>query len=68
MGMNNILQTVRFDIPETIALIGLVQCVYILVYMAFRSGGWRYAALPFLYLGVMGPAILISFAPGFVAA
>ena len=68
MDMNNILQTVRFDIPETIALIGLVQCVYILVYMGFRSGGWRYAAVPFLYFGVLGAAFLSSFAAGFVSA
>ena len=60
--MNETLNSLQFTIPEILALIGLVQCVYILVYMAFRSGGFQRAAVPFLYFMVLGAAFFSAFA------
>lgn len=51
--MNNI----QFTFPEIIALIGLAQCIYILVYFSFRVGQLTRAALPALYFLVLGIAL-----------
>ena len=56
----------RFSIPEILSLIGLSQCIYILVYMMFRSGDPRRAILPFLYFLVLGLAFFLDFAGDFV--
>lgn len=60
------LDALQFSVPEILALIGLVQCVYILVYMAFRAGGWRHAVVPFAYFLVLGAAFLSEFANRFL--
>lgn len=52
----------QFTIPEILSLTGLIQCVYILVYMAFRAGGGQRMVLPFVYFLVLGLAFLSSFA------
>jgi AraC-like DNA-binding protein len=59
-------EPLRFSIPEIMSLIGLCQCVYILVYMMFRSGDIKRAALPFLYFLVLGLAFFLDFARGYV--
>lgn len=56
----------RFNIPEILSLIGLSQCVYVLVYMLFRAGDAKRAALPFLYFFVLGSAFLIDFGERFI--
>ncbi|MDB5490506.1 MAG: bacterial regulatory helix-turn-helix s, AraC family protein [Micavibrio sp.] len=60
MGQN--LNQLQFSIPEILSLIGLIQCVYVLVYMSFRAGGFRHAAVPFLYFFILGAAFFIDFA------
>lgn len=62
------LQSLQFTVPEILSLIGLVQCVYILVYMSFRAGGWKRAAIPFVYFLVLGLAFLSGFAERFLGA
>ena len=52
----------QFTIPEILSLIGLVQCVYILVYMAFRAGRFSRIVLPALYFLVLGAAFFLDFA------
>ncbi len=52
----------RFSIPEILSLIGVIQCVYILVYMAFRSGRISRASLAILYFLVLGTAFAADFA------
>lgn len=64
--MNASLEQLRFTIPEILSLIGLVQCVYILVYMAFRAGGWKNAFVPFLYFFCLGLAFLAGFGMRFL--
>lgn len=52
----------RFSIPEILSLIGLIQCVYVLVYMLLRAGDARRAVLPFLYFVILGLAFFLDFA------
>jgi AraC-like DNA-binding protein len=60
------MEQLRFDIPEMLSLIGLTQCVYVLVYMLFRAGDLRRAALPFVYFFVLGGAFFLDFAQRFI--
>lgn len=57
----------RFTIPEILALMGAVQCIYILVYVFFRSGSLRGIFLPVLYFLVMAIAFFMNFARGYIA-
>lgn len=54
----------EFNFKELLALFGLVQAVYILVYMAFRAGRISRAALPVLFFLVLGLAFLFDAAEG----
>jgi len=56
----------RFSIPEILSLIGITQCVYILVYIVFRSGRLSHGSLPFLYFLILGTAFLLDFGKGFI--
>ncbi len=49
---------IQFTIPEIISLIGVTQCVYVLVYMAMRARPLSSAFLPVLYFLVLGIAFL----------
>ena len=51
----------RFSIPELLSLIGVTQCVYVLVYISFRAGRISRAGLPLLYFFVLGLAFLSDF-------
>lgn len=62
------MEQLRFDIPEILSLIGLTQCVYVLVYMLFRAGDIRRAVLPFAYFLVLGVAFFLDFAQRFIGA
>lgn len=59
-------EQLRFSIPEILSLIGLSQCVYILVYMLFRAGDIKRAALPAVYFLVLGLAFFLDFARGYI--
>lgn len=48
------MESLRFSIPEILSLIGVVQCVYLLVYITFRAGRISRAGLPLLYFLVLG--------------
>ena len=61
--MNNIL----FTIPEVVSLIGVFQCVYLLVYVSFRAGNIVRVLLPVLYFLILGTAFFIDLARGFIA-
>lgn len=61
--MNNIV----FTIPEVISLIGVFQCVYLLVYVSFRAGDIVRVILPVLYFLTLGTAFFIDLARGFIA-
>jgi AraC-like DNA-binding protein len=52
------METIRFTVPEILALLGMAQCVYVLVYMLFRSGRLSRGTLPAIYFAVLGAAFL----------
>lgn len=58
---------IRFSVPEILSLLGLAQCVYVLVYMLFRAGDRRRALLPFAYFTVLAAAFFLDFAENFIA-
>lgn len=55
-----------FTVPEIISLIGIVQCVYILVYITFRAGRLSHAGLPFLYFLVLGSAFFLDLGQAYI--
>ena len=57
-----VLQSLNFSLPEILSLIGLVQCVYLLVYMVSRMKNIAHAGLPFVYLFVLGTAFFFDMA------
>jgi AraC-like DNA-binding protein len=59
-------EQITFSIPEIFSLLGVVQCVYILVYMLFRSGSPSRAVLPVIYFIVLGGAFFLDFAARFI--
>ncbi len=50
-----------FSAPEILSFLGVVQCVYVLVYMIFRSGDTKRAVLPFAYFFFLGLAFFFDF-------
>lgn len=50
----------RFTIPEILSLIGVTQCVYLVVYMGLRAGRILRAGLPLLYFLVLGLAFFLD--------
>ncbi len=52
--MNNI----SFTLPEILALIGIVQCTFLMVHVTFRAGQISRAGLPLLYFVVLGAAFI----------
>ncbi|GJL84520.1 MAG: hypothetical protein DHS20C02_02950 [Micavibrio sp.] len=55
-----------FTVPELISLVGVIQCVYILVYILFRSGRLSHAGLPFLYFLVLGTAFFLDLGVAYI--
>ena len=55
------MDSLRFSIPEILSLLGVAQCVYLLVYMLFRSGSIKSVFLPGLYFLVLGIAFSFDF-------
>ena len=50
--------SLQFTLPEILSLVGLAQCVYVLVYMLFRAGSFSYAVIPGAYFLILGAAFL----------
>ncbi len=55
-----------FTVPEILSLIGVTQCVYLLVYMVLRAGRLSRAGLPIVYFLVLALAFLSDFASGYL--
>ncbi|MEZ5919105.1 MAG: AraC family transcriptional regulator [Alphaproteobacteria bacterium] len=67
--MNSV--TPAFSIPEILSIIGLVQCVYLVVHMLFQSGAGGSlgrAALPVLYFFTLGLAFFSDFSESVLSA
>lgn len=50
----------EFSLPEILSLLGLVQSVYVLVYMVLRSGSFVNAVVPSLYFLFLGMAFFLD--------
>lgn len=61
------MEQLRFSLPEMLSLFGVFQCVYILVYVSFRTIKLSHVILPLLYFLVLGCAFSFDFARGYVA-
>ena len=57
-----IIQDLNLSLPEILSLIGLVQCVYLCVYIAMRIRTIGHAGLPFVYFFVLGCAFFFDMA------
>jgi AraC-like DNA-binding protein len=57
-----ILEDLNLSLPEILSLIGLVQCVYLCVYIAMRMKSISHAGLPFIYFLVLGSAFFFDMA------
>ena len=56
------MDSLRFTFTEVLSLIGVFQCVYVLVYVSFRAGSAVRIILPLLYFIVLGAAFFIELA------
>ena len=54
----------QFTLAEILSLLGLVQSVYVLVYMLLRSGSFSNAIIPSLYFGTLAAAFFFDAAAG----
>ncbi len=61
-------EQLRFTVPEIVSLIGLTQCVYVMVYMVFRAGDLRRAFFPFFYFLILGSAFFLDFSERFIGS
>lgn len=57
---------IQFTIPEILSLIGVTQCVYLLVYMALRAGRLSHAGLPIAYFFILAIAFLADFGSRYI--
>ena len=60
--MMNMLQNLNFSLPEILSLIGVFQCVYLLVYITVRMKNIAHAGLPFVYFFILGAAFFFDMA------
>ncbi len=56
------LENLNFSLPEILSLIGLVQCAYLLIYIAIRMKNIAHAGLPFVYFFILGAAFFFDMA------
>jgi len=60
------METLRFTLPEVLSLIGVFQCLYVIVYICFRAKYIKYVILPVLYFLSLGCAFFIDFAGAYI--
>ncbi|MCB9982090.1 MAG: helix-turn-helix transcriptional regulator [Rhodospirillales bacterium] len=53
---------ISFSLPEILALIGVIQCTYLIVHIVLRSGMVLRAGLPLVYFLVLGAAFTADLA------
>lgn len=61
------MDNLRFSVPEILSLLGVAQCIYLLVYMMFRSGSIKSVFLPSVYFLVLAGAFALDFGQASVA-
>ncbi len=63
----NALNELSFTLPQLLSFVGMSQCIYVLVYILFRTGKLRHVVLPLLYFGVLSAAFFADFAYNYIA-
>ena len=58
--------TFSFSLFELAALAGLIQCVVIMVYFAFRAGKFSLAVIPFAFFLILACAFYLDLAGGYL--
>lgn len=66
--MVEVMDNLSFTIPEILSLLGVAQCIYLLVYMLLRSGSIKSVFLPALYFVVLAGAFAFDFGRASVSA
>ncbi len=61
------MEHLEFTFSEVLSLIGVVQCVYVIVHVFFRAGNVRQVVLPSLFFFSLSVAFLSDFARSFVS-
>ncbi len=63
------MESLQFTVPEVLSLIGVFQCVYLLVHIAFKApiGSIIRIALPFTYFLVLGSAFFTDLSRRFIS-
>ena len=61
------MDSLNFTLPEVLSLLGVSQCVYVLVYVGLRAGSIIRVILPFLYFLVLGCAFFIDLARRYIS-
>lgn len=56
----------KFTVWEMLSLVGVFQCVYIMVYIAFRVTTIKQVILPFFYFLVLASGFFLDFAKGYI--
>ena len=56
------LENLNFTFPEILSLIGLSQCVYLLVYITWRMKKITVSILPIVYFLILGAAFFFDMA------
>ncbi len=57
---------IRFTLDEILSLIGLTQCVYLIVYILFRSGPHSRISIPVSYFFLLGCAFFLDVSSRFI--
>lgn len=61
------LHTLTFSTSEILSLLGLMQCLYILVYMVFRAGEIKRSLIPFAYFFILATAFFFDVSERFLS-
>jgi len=61
------MDNLTLNVAEILSLLGLAQAIYVLVYMFFRAGEIKRAAIPFLYFTVFSFAFFADVAERFIS-
>ena len=56
----------QLTVPEILSLIGVAQCLYVLVYIAMRAGRISRAGIAILYFYALGLGFLSDFSAGYI--
>lgn len=56
----------RFTVWEVLSLLGVAQCVYVLVYIVFRVVKIKHIIIPFLYFFTLGTAFFLDFGTSYI--